>query len=1098
MKLYFVIVAGLVALFEPATPAVAQTTFTVTTTADDGAGSFRQAIVDANASPGADVIAFNLPGAGPHTIQPTSELPVIGGSITLDGLTQPGARCDAWPATLQVVIDGSLVPDTPGFFVNGIELTAPGSVIRGLVIGGFTNGASLVLERGADGTVLHCNYIGTTSDGRAALSNGTGLRIYSSGNRIGGPEPGQRNLISANQLYNIDLDGALNNRITGNTIQGNYIGSDVTGQEALKIQDDTREYSVGAIEVVIAPNTLIGGTDHTLWTCDRACNLIVGAALHVSDLTAGTRVEGNFIGTNIDGTQAAVDAIQGIFNNGIWLNARPDFSIGVGDPIRIGGAAPGAGNLISGSGDAGIELNNPSRDVFVQGNRIGTDRTGTLPIPNGSNGIEVSATAGPVQIGGSAEGEGNLIAFNRGGVSIEPNFSGRIGSASDYPADQVRITGNAIWGNGGIDIDLMGDGVTGNDPLDVDSGPNLRINQPRLDLSTVTTSAGLATIQGVYEGAPSQTFRIEAFASAMCDAERFGPGQRFLGGFDVTTGADGLATLTESFTAADLPAGWVVTATATDAEGNTSEFSQCAPFPDNALVVSTTADDGPGSLRGALLAANGLPGTQTVTFNIPSSDGGCSDGTCTIQPESFLPAINGPVVIDGSTQPGAICDGETVEVRIELNGRDQLDSGLYFRGISRGSTVRGLAIGGFTDAHPARSGTGLSFLDGYRFRDPDGRHTIECTYIGTDASGLVARPNGTGLFLFSDSTAVGTPGRGNVIGGNTKSGLSIVGARVVVQGNAIGIGADGTTPLGNGEHGIRLGQSESRSGQRRMAYETRIGGIEPGEANQIGHNGEDGVAVQVSERHSILGNTFLANAGLAIDLGDDGITDNDVPAPGCTVRCRPDTDGGVNEKLNTPEIVSAGTDGAGGLTVAYSVPTDTLEAEFPIRVEFYLADATGQGMAYIGHDTYSTADLASSTDKIAGVTSAVSLNEAGLHVVATATDALGNTSEFTALSTAVPLEPASGLPTAFALAAPWPNPARQRATVRVALPEPSALTVEVFDLLGRRVRQLVDADHPAGGHELALDAAGLASGVYLVRMTAGEDFTAVRRITIVR
>ena len=76
--------------------------FTVTTTSDSGAGSLRQAILDANASAGAETICFDIPGTGPHTIQPTSALPQITDPVTIDGLTQPGAACDSWPATLQV------------------------------------------------------------------------------------------------------------------------------------------------------------------------------------------------------------------------------------------------------------------------------------------------------------------------------------------------------------------------------------------------------------------------------------------------------------------------------------------------------------------------------------------------------------------------------------------------------------------------------------------------------------------------------------------------------------------------------------------------------------------------------------------------------------------------------------------------------------------------------------------------------------------------------------------------------------------------------------------------------------------------------------
>ena len=72
--------------------------FLVTNTNDTGAGSLRQAITDANAGPGAETICFDIPGDGPHTIQPLSALPSISDPVTIDGLTQPGASCSSWPA----------------------------------------------------------------------------------------------------------------------------------------------------------------------------------------------------------------------------------------------------------------------------------------------------------------------------------------------------------------------------------------------------------------------------------------------------------------------------------------------------------------------------------------------------------------------------------------------------------------------------------------------------------------------------------------------------------------------------------------------------------------------------------------------------------------------------------------------------------------------------------------------------------------------------------------------------------------------------------------------------------------------------------------
>lgn len=106
---------------------------TVTTTADSGPGSLRQAILDANTAPGQDIIAFDIPGPGPHTIQPLSALPDITDPVLIDGTTQPGASCDSWPPTLMIEIDGSLA----GSYVDGLRITGGNTTVRGLVINRF-------------------------------------------------------------------------------------------------------------------------------------------------------------------------------------------------------------------------------------------------------------------------------------------------------------------------------------------------------------------------------------------------------------------------------------------------------------------------------------------------------------------------------------------------------------------------------------------------------------------------------------------------------------------------------------------------------------------------------------------------------------------------------------------------------------------------------------------------------------------------------------------------------------------------------------------------------------------------------------------------
>ncbi|MEM0964495.1 MAG: right-handed parallel beta-helix repeat-containing protein, partial [Bacteroidota bacterium] len=242
-----------------AVPASAQTTFTVTTAASGGPGSLRQAIQSANAEPNGaapDTIAFDLSGTGPFTIRPTSELPLITEAVVIDGLSQPGADCSTWPATLLVEIDGSLAgSESDGLlFGNG-----GGSTVRGVVINRFGNDG--VDVEGDGGNTFTCNYVGTDPTGMIARPNGgDGFDIDSSDNVVGGPTPSDRNLISGNgnpgSLVGdgVDIDGDSSEPGTGerNVVQGNYIGVAVdgvtplgNGDDGVEVQDDARDNVIG-------------------------------------------------------------------------------------------------------------------------------------------------------------------------------------------------------------------------------------------------------------------------------------------------------------------------------------------------------------------------------------------------------------------------------------------------------------------------------------------------------------------------------------------------------------------------------------------------------------------------------------------------------------------------------------------------------------------------------------------------------------------------------------------------------------------------------------------------------------------------------------
>jgi hypothetical protein len=206
-------------------------TFTVVNTDDSGTGSLREAIELANANPGLDLIAFNIPGSGPHTIQPLTAFPLITDRVTIDGYTQPGTIPANYssPAKLLIELDGSNVSGT------GLVIWLVGnSTVRGLVINHFGD-VGIHIEDGGN-NVIEGNYIGTDVTGTVALGNfDDGIRILDApNNRIGGTTPAARNIISGNGDMGIEIQipGSV-----GNTIQGNYIGTDATGTAALGNND---------------------------------------------------------------------------------------------------------------------------------------------------------------------------------------------------------------------------------------------------------------------------------------------------------------------------------------------------------------------------------------------------------------------------------------------------------------------------------------------------------------------------------------------------------------------------------------------------------------------------------------------------------------------------------------------------------------------------------------------------------------------------------------------------------------------------------------------------------------------------------------------
>ncbi len=755
---------------------------------DDGACtvahcSLREAINAANTLPGSQTITFNIPSPGPHTITPNSALPAITDPVTIDGSTQPGASCASWPPTLRIELNGSNAGN-----VIGLSISAGNSTVRGLVINRFLSYGLGLFANG--GNVIECNFIGTNINGSAALGNSlSGVLISdASNNSIGGITASAGNLISGNNSDGVSIIG---NNATGNMVQGNYIGTDASGtgtlgnnNNGIYIQDahsntiggvtgGTRNIISGngsgilinlvnatgnlvqgnyigtdvsgmadlgnsgyGVLIINAPNNIIGGTG------TGARNLISGnnvGGIYINSTTAtGNQVQGNYIGTNVSGTVARGNSGPGVRidnapNNtiggtiagarnlisgnsgegvmitgmvatgnqirgnfigtnfagavnlgnsyGVFISGAPGNTVGgttagvrnvisgnsldgvvingnsatgnliqsnfigtdasgsidlgnnmAGISIRsasnntIGGSTAGARNIISGNNSDGILIDGPtSTGNQIQGNYIGTDINGAA-LGNASRGVLMSMSGPNNVIGGIGTGMGNTIAYNGddgvlissaniGNVVLSNAILGNNGTGVVIvdPSGSVAVLSNTISANNtGLGIDLNSNGVTFNDAGDGDTGPNNLQNFPVL--TSVNGSGGSTTIQGTLNSAANTTFTLQFFANSACDPSGYGEGETFLGSATTTTNAGGNAgfSITLPLT---VSLGQFVTATATDPANNTSEFSQCLQFTSADLTLTKTDSPDPVSAGATLTYTVRLTNTGPSTAN---------------------------------------------------------------------------------------------------------------------------------------------------------------------------------------------------------------------------------------------------------------------------------------------------------------------------------------------------------------------------------------------------------------------------------------------------------------------------------------------------
>ncbi len=677
--------------------------------------SLREAIIAANTMPEPAKIRFNIGGGGTQTIQVASSLPALGAPATIDGTTQPG-----YVSTPLIVLDGS---QAAAPYAEGLVLVGGNTTVKALVIKNFSGSGIRIASNGgnhimgcyiftnalgsdggpatnggiwiqdgdgntiggpgygerneisgnqgngvgiaSDNNLVINNYIGTDAIGYAAFGNSAnGVVVSGNDNTIGGLSDSTGNLISANGLDGVVINGARNE------IQGNRIGTSVTGNVAFG--------NAGNGVTINGDLNLVGGTTV------QARNIISGNLANGVRVQAGAvLVQGNYIGTDVTGTAALGNQSSGVYafgmgstqiggsepgamnvisanqlfgiyveddssdvsvyGNRIGTNAAGMSALGnvkggvrvAGSDHAIGASFEGGRNLISGNGGPGIAVTSGSTGIIIRNNYIGTNLPGTAALGNGT-GIEVGLGAGDtsVTIGGSTFGQGNLISGNAGDGLLLYRGATVIGNRIGLSTTEIQLgnggngilikgpdnfidgtdmansiannglngvavisesggaTGNRILANSIYDNDLLGiaideNAVIPNDTQDLDSGDNNRQNYPVLVSAVIDPVAENTTYTGSLNAAPGTAYTVEIHSDAFCDSSGYGEGRVTVHSFTLTTNVNGQASFNQVVPITYYEAGDVITATATDPDGNTSEFSNCIPVTEAAAVTAT-------------------------------------------------------------------------------------------------------------------------------------------------------------------------------------------------------------------------------------------------------------------------------------------------------------------------------------------------------------------------------------------------------------------------------------------------------------------------------------------------------------------------------
>jgi parallel beta-helix repeat protein len=438
-------------------PAARAATRTVSSTADAGPNTLRQALFDAINDSMITLITFDtsvFPPSSPATIFVHTVLPSISRAtppLTIDA-SNAGVILDGWELTRPSSIGGLIVQSNgntirgltiQNFTANGIFI---GSGTSGNSIGGdrkvgagpngqgnqiVSNGGSGIEIQGANSNVIRGNYIGVDRTGlfsQANAYNGVAIWKGASQNTIGGTTEGTRNVISGNAQNGVWI-GNGSTAANSNSVIGNYIGTTADGLGPVNNRFSGISIQDGAHDNFISDNLISGNLHNGIYMSGTS--------------TSGNEVLGNIIGPKHHGMDFIGQGQHGI---AIVLGASNNF---------IGDGTPAGRNLISRNAQDGVLIDGANTSGNqVQGNYISTNINGTSALPNLQHGVELTKGAHHNTIGGRRSlGEGNLLSGD-----------GNHGVVIHYGAHHNTVAGNLIGPdatgtfslgnhpNGGVDI----------------------------------------------------------------------------------------------------------------------------------------------------------------------------------------------------------------------------------------------------------------------------------------------------------------------------------------------------------------------------------------------------------------------------------------------------------------------------------------------------------------------------------------------------------------------------------------------------------------------------------------------------------------------